>query len=216
MKKQIGVIGLGAFGLSLAQTLEKLGHEVLAIDSNPKKLNSLADEFTHSMIANVKDEETVRSLGLSGLDIVVVCIGEDIQTSVLLSLLLKEIGVKKVVAKAINPMHGKLLEKIGVDLVIFPERDMGVRVAQNLVAANVLDYLELADDYGISEIKAPNEFIGKTIGDLDLRAKYGINVIVIKHENEIIVSPGADATICEDDKIIVIGTNNQVAELSQL
>lgn len=206
--KQIAIIGLGRFGTSLARTLAKMGHEVLVVDSSEERVQSLAGVVTHAVQADAKDEETLRSLGLRNFDVVVVAIGEDIQASILVTITLKEMGIKRVVAKATNELHGRVLEKIGADRVIYPERDMGIRLAHNLASDNVLDFLELAPDYGIAEFLTPPRLVGKTLGQLNLRPKYGVNVIAIKKKDgQIIVAPGANDRIDDGDVVVAIGSN---------
>lgn len=214
MKKQIAVIGLGRFGSSVALSLSRLGHEVLGIDSDECKVNEIVHEITHAVVADAKDEETLKALGIRNFDIAIVGIGLDIQSNILVSLMLKEIGVKKVVTKAQNPLHGKVLEKIGVDHIVYPERDMGIRVAHNLVTANFMDFIELSNEHSIIELKAPEKFIGKTLGQLNLRAKYGVSVMVIKKGEKIVVAPGADADIEKEDLLVIIGDNKMLAKLN--
>lgn len=212
MKKQIAVIGLGRFGESLARTLTEMGHEVLAVDSNEARVQALVDSVTHAVQADAKEEDTLNALGIRNFDVVVVSIGQDIQANILTTVLLKELGCKYVIAKAQNPLQGKVLEKIGADKVIYPERDMGMRLAQSLSVTNIMDYIELSDEHSIVELIAPIKFIGKTLGKLNLRAKYGISVMAIKRGEKIIVAPGADAEINEGDLLIIIGSNKAITK----
>ena len=153
--KQFAVIGLGRFGVSVARTLFKGGYEVLAIDSNEERVQKISSEVTHVVQADTTDENALKALGIRNFDVVVVAIGEDVQANVLTTLLLKELGVNYIVAKAKNELHGKMLEKIGADRVVYPERDMGQRVAHNLVSTNVLDYIELSPDLSLVEVTTP-------------------------------------------------------------
>ncbi|EAX48189.1 TrkA-N domain protein [Thermosinus carboxydivorans Nor1] len=153
--KSFAVIGLGRFGTSVARTLSRLGYEVLAIDTEEERVQQVADEVTHTYIADTTDENSLKALGIRNFDVVVVAIGEDIQANVLTTLLLKDLGVKYIVAKARNELHGKMLAKIGADRVVYPERDMGQRVAHNLVSTNVLDYIELSPDLSLIEPALP-------------------------------------------------------------
>lgn len=157
MKGQYAVIGLGRFGSSLATTLHQAGNEVLAIDRNEERIEEYKDHVTYAVVADSTDEEALKSVGIRNFDAVIVAIGDDIQASILTVLILKELEVKKVVAKAINKRHGQVLYKVGADWVVFPERDMGERVATQLMSPNVLDYIELAKDYSIKEVKAPRQ-----------------------------------------------------------
>ncbi|MGE5577729.1 MAG: potassium channel family protein [Syntrophothermus sp.] len=213
--KQYAVIGLGRFGSSVARTLYGMGYDVLAVDSDEAKVQAMADEVTHAVQADATDEEALKSLGIRNFDVVVVSIGTDIQASIMATLVLKDLGVPYIVAKALNELHGKVLEKIGADRVVYPERDMGIRVANNLVSANMLDYIELAPGYSIAEFVAPKEFVGKTLRQLGFRAKYGINIMAIKHGDEIQVSPGADDKVQENDILIAMGPDEQLEALER-
>lgn len=213
MIKQIAVIGLGRFGESVAISLSRLGHEVLAIDTDEGIINDIINDVTHAVIADARDDESLKALGIKNMDMAVVSIG-NVQDNILISLMLKEMGLAKVISKAQDPLHGKVLEKIGVDYVVYPERDMGIRVAHNLVTANFMDFIELSKEHSIVELKTPEKFIGKTLGQLNLRAKYGVSVMAIKKNENIIVAPGADAGIEEGDMLVIIGENNVLAQLN--
>ncbi|HWJ02428.1 MAG TPA: TrkA family potassium uptake protein [Verrucomicrobiae bacterium] len=215
MEKQFAVIGLGRFGTSVAETLEKMGYDVLALDVSEERVEEVSSVITHTAIVDSLNERALRSLGIRNFDVVVVAIGQDVQASILTTLNLKELGCKHVVVKAQNSVHGKVLEKIGADHVVFPERDMGVRVAHYLVANNILDYLELSPDYSLLECTAPDQLVGKSLKELNLRAKAGINVVAIKRGTEIHPSPGADKVIQKNDVIIAIGKNTDLQNLEQ-
>lgn len=208
--KQFVVIGLGRFGSSIAKTLYSLGNEVLAIDKDEETVQNISDFVTHAVQADATDESTIRSLGIRNFDVAVVTIGSDIQSSVMVTLLLKELGIKYVIAKAHNDLHAKVLYKIGADRVVFPERDMGVRVAHNLCTSNILDFIELSPDYNIIELTAIEEWHNKSLRELDMRNKYGFNVMAIKRDKEIDVSPGADDVIKPGDVLVVISTNENI------
>lgn len=211
--KQFAVLGLGRFGSSLAKTLYDLGHEVLAVDEREEAVQEISELVTHAVQADATDESALRSLGLRNFDVVIVSIGADIQSSILVTLIVKELGVKYVVAKAQSELHAKVLYKIGADRVVLPERDMGLRLAHNLVSSNVLDFIELSSDYSIVEVAALNEWQGKTLKDLNFRRKYGLNVIAIKHNGEMNVSPRAEDIIEENDVLVVIGENEGITRL---
>jgi trk system potassium uptake protein len=215
MSKQFAVIGLGRFGGSVAQTLHDMGYEVLAIDRDPQRVQDYAQIVTHAVEADSTDENALRALGIRNFDVVVVSIGEDIQSSILTTLILLELGVKKVVVKARNDLQGKVLYKIGAHKVIYPERDMGVRVVHNLISPNILDYIELADDYSILEISAGEFFRGKTLEELDIRAEFGCNVMAIKSGDRINIAPMADDVIHEGDILVVIGHNDDLKKLEE-
>ncbi|MEG9296485.1 TrkA family potassium uptake protein [Mangrovibacillus sp. Mu-81] len=210
MKKEFVVIGLGRFGGSIVRSLAEQGMEVMAIDQDEDKVNEFSSIASHAVVADSTDESVLKSLGIRNFDHVIVAIGDDIQSSVLTTLMLKEIGVKKITVKAQNDYHEKVLRKIGANQVVHPERDMGRRIAHNIVSNNVLDYLELSDEHSIMEIVANDQLVGNTLIDLDIRAKYGINIVAIKRDRDIIVSPQADEQIRVGDILIVIGADTDI------
>lgn len=213
--KQFVVIGCGRFGSSVAKTLYNQGYEVLAIDGDEEKVQEISDSVTYAAQADVEDEQALKSLGIRNFDVAVISIGSNIQASIMATIIVKEMGVKTVIAKAQNDVHAKVLYKIGADRVVFPERDMGVRVAHNLVSPNVLDYIELAPDYGIVEITAIKEWENKTLKDLKLPSRYGINVMAIRHNDNMNISPYADDIIKPGDILIVIGNNEDLSKLEK-
>jgi len=210
---EFAVIGLGRFGSSVARTLYDLGHTVLAMDKNEEALHAVVDHVTHAVQIDSTDPEALRAVGITNFDAVVVAIGVDIQESILATMLLKDLGCKKVVAKAVDERQGKVLEKVGADLVIFPERDMGVRVAHNLASPNVLEYIELSPDYTIEEVNVPVKLDGRTLGELDLRAKFGVNVLLIRRDSQLLLSPGTDVRLQSGDVLVVVGENRQLNRL---
>jgi trk system potassium uptake protein len=215
-KKQFAVIGLGRFGTSVATTLFKTGYEVLAIDASADRVQKFSNEVTHVVQADTTDEGALKALGIRNFDVVVVAIGEDVQANVMTTLSLKEMGVKFIVAKARNELHGKMLEKIGADRVVYPERDMGVRVAHNLMSTNVLDYIELSPDLSLVEVSTPMELVGQSLAEANLRAKYGVNVVAIKRGDRLILPPLPSEKIVTKDILIVVGGNSGVNKLEEL
>lgn len=213
MKKQFAVIGLGRFGSSICTALSEQGMEVLAIDTDEDKINKFASIATHAVVADTTDENTLKSLGIRNFDHVIVAIGDNIQSSILTTLMLVEEGVKHITVKAQNDYHEKVLNKIGAHKVVHPERDMGIRIAHNIVSKNVLDYLELSDEYSIVELVAGKSVDGRTLIDLDIRAKYGCNIMAIKREENINVSPAATEEILKDDIVIVIGADKDIVRM---
>lgn len=212
-RKQYVVIGIGRFGLSVAKTLYAMDNDVMVIDSNEDAIQEIADSVTHAVQMDATDEAALRSLGIRNFDVAVITIGADIQSSIMVTLLIKELGVKYIIAKAHNELHAKVLYKIGADRVVLPEKDMGVRVAHNLVSSNILDYIELSPDYSIAEIVSPEEWHGKTLRELNMRARYGINVMAIKKEKDMNVSPVADDRIEPGDIIVAIGASDDLSKL---
>lgn len=207
---QYAVIGLGRFGSSLARELMKLGYEVLGIDKREVNVDDLSDELTHAVLADWNDEEVFKSLGIRNFDCVVIAISEDIQASILAAIICKEMGVKKVVAKAMSEMHGRVLDKIGVDRVIFPERDMGIRVAHQLASPSLLDYIELSNNYTVAELAVSRKISGKSLADLAAKERFGCSIIAINKHKEVLVAPGPEATVSEKDVMVIIGTNQQI------
>lgn len=214
-KNQFAVIGLGRFGSSLATELVSRGYEVLGIDINEETVQDLSHSLTYAVEADSTDENMLRSLGIRNFDCAVVAIGDDIQASILTAILLKDLGVKKVVAKALTELHGKVLKRIGVDHVIFPERDMGVRVAHQLVSPNLLDYIELSDKYTIAEFTVPPAMSGQSLMDVNIRAKYGCSIVAINKSSEMIIAPRADDIMELNDVLVVIGTREQIEQLER-
>lgn len=210
-KKQFAIIGMGRFGSSVAKTLYDLDYEVLAIDSDEHRTQEVVSMVTHAVTADSTDEEALRALGLRNFDVVVVAIGQDIQASILTTLILKDMGVAVLVVKAQNELHGKVLAKIGADKVIFPERDMGARVAHNLISPNILDHIELSEDYSIVDLKVGSALIGKNLRELDIRNKYGCNVMGIKSNTGIMnIAPHANDLIKEGDILVIVGKNDDL------
>lgn len=205
MRKEFVVIGLGQFGGSIVRELVRLGADVMAIDMLQDKVDDFSKIATQAIIADTTDEEVIKQLGLWDFEHIIVAIGEDIQASILTTLILKELGTKKVTVKAQNEYHEKVLQKIGADYIIHPERDMAIRIANNMMSNNVLDYLELSDEHSIMEIKANDRIAGYSLIDLDIRANYGINIVGIKRGEDIIISPAATEKILLGDILLVIG-----------
>lgn len=213
--KQFAVIGLGRFGSSLARTLSQMGYEVLAVDSDAERVNAVSDEVTYAVQADAMEEEALKSLGLRNFDAVIVAIGQEVKASILVTVMLKEMGVARVVAKANDELHGKVLQRVGADVVVFPERDMGVRLAHALVSRNIIDQIHLSPEYSIVEIVAPARFVGKTLEESALRKKYGVTVLAIRRNEEIIVSPGAGQVLREGDVLVIIGRDEKIKEIGE-
>ncbi|AOC90869.1 Ktr system potassium transporter KtrC [Bacillus sp. L381] len=215
MRKEFAVIGLGRFGGSICKALSEEGLEVMAMDIDEDKVNEYAKIASHAVIGDSTDESVLKNLGLRNFDHVIVAIGENIQASILTTLILKELGVNTITVKAQNDYHEKVLAKIGADHIVHPERDMAKRIAHNIISNNVLDYLELSDEHSIVEIVANSRLAGNTLLDLDIRAKYGINIVAIKREKEVIVSPLATEMIQKEDILIVIGSLTDISRFEK-
>lgn len=213
--KSFAIIGIGRFGESVAKTLAELGNEVLAIDKNPERIQDISEYVTHAIEADIMDESVLKELGLRNFDVVIVSIGSDREASIMATLIAKEVGVKRVIAKAQAELHGKVLKKVGADKVVFPERDMGVRVAHNLAATNILDYIELSPDFSILEITALEQWENKALKDLRIRNKYGVNIIAIKDGTNVNISPSSEDIIRKDDILVMIGDATDIKKVER-
>lgn len=216
--KTFVVIGLGRFGSAVATELSSLGHEVLALDDSEENVEKVADKVTHAVTGDARDPAVLRALGVRNYDCAIVAVGVDVGTSALVTLNLKELGVRQVICKAQSHVHRKVLEKIGADRVVFPEHEMGVKLAQGLSSSNVLNFIELSDDFGIVETTVPREWQGKTIVELDVRAKYRVNIIAVRKKGKeaFNVTPGPDTRMEAGDAVVVLGRTEDVNRLQDL
>jgi trk system potassium uptake protein TrkA len=203
--KSYVVIGLGRFGVEAAVRLCELGAEVLAIDTRSDVVQQVSSSVTHAVVADARDKEVLRALGVADFDCAVVAIGDSLTDSVLATMNLLELGVPHLVCKAYDETHSQILRKLGAHQVLIPERDQAARLARSLSSPNVLDFIELSSDYGIIELPAPKSWQGKTLKELNVRAKLGVNIIAVKCGGEINVSPAADYTIGKEDIMVVLG-----------
>ena len=210
---EFAVIGMGRFGSSVATTLHQLGHQVLAMDKDEEALRRVADEVTHAVQIDSTDPEALRSMGVTNFDAVIVAIGDFIQESIMTTLILKELGCKKIVTKAVDDLQAKVLERVGADVIVRPERDMGVRVAHTLSSPSVLDYLEVSPTFSIEELSVSERLAGRTLGQLDLRARFGVSVLLIRRDGQLLISPGADTPLALGDVLVVVGENRQLSKL---
>lgn len=210
------VIGLGRFGLEVAAELCKQGCEVLAIDTGSEAVALVADAVTHAVVADGQDKEVLRTLGVGQMDCAVVAIGSDLAASVLVTMNLKELGVPQIICKAHDRTHRRVLEKLGADRVLIPEQDQAVRLARSLSRPNVLDYIELSEEYGIVEVPVPTSWEGKDLRQLNVRAKLGVNIIAFRRDGKIQVSPAADYRICQGDIAVVLGDSQALKKVQKL
>ena len=203
--KSYMVIGLGRFGTEAAKKLCELGCEVLAMDTVSELVQRVSSYVTHAVVADARDKEVLQALAAKDFDCAIVSIGGSLADSVLATMNLKELGVPYVVSKAHDETHRQVLTKLGADLVVIPEQENAARLARSLSCPNVLDYIELSEEYGIIEVPAPKRWLDKTLRELNVRAKLGVNIIAVKREGKINVSPAADYQILEGDTMVVLG-----------
>ena len=211
-RKQFLVAGLGLFGTSVAVTLQGLGYEVYALDNDESLVQDLSSQLTYVVSGDASDRKTLQALPLEDIDVAVVAIG-NVERNMMTTMLLKELGIRQVVAKAINNLHGAMLSKIGADKVVYAERDMGERVAHNLISAGVMDYIELSSEISVMSLPIPTEFIGKNLIEADLRRRYDVNVVAIKREGRTLVNPKAQEVFQPEDEIVVLGTHEGVKRM---
>ena len=214
--KSYVVIGLGRFGQTLARQLCLLGAEVLAMDTNNDLVQQVADEVTHAVVGDAQDKDVLRALGVRDFDCAIVAIGTNLAASVLTVMNLQELEVPYIICKAHDETHSRVLKKLGVDKVVIPEQENAARLARSLNSHNVLDYIELSEDYGILELPAPKGWIGKTLKELNIRAKLGVNIIAVESGKKTNVSPSADYQILEGDVMVVLGDNYSLEAVQKL
>lgn len=217
--KSFVVIGLGRFGTAIARELSALGHEVLAVDTDEAKVQRVADKVTHAVVGDARDINVLNALGVRNFDCAVVAMGSDVGNSALITLNLKELGLKQVVCKAQSHVHQRVLERIGADRVIFPEHEMGVKVAQGLSSSSVLNFIEFSEDYGIVELAAPKSWQGKTIRELDVRNAFRVNIIAVRKAERpgtLDVAPGAQCVLGAGDNVVAVGRSEDINRLHEV
>ncbi len=213
MAKRYAVIGLGRFGASLARELTEAGQYVLSVDIDANRVDELAPLLNRVVRADGTDPAALRVLRIHEFDTVVVAIGDNVEASVITVLHCRDLGVPYLVAQAQDEAHGRILKRLGADRVVYPQRDMGIRVASNISAGGIIDYVRLSDEYGLAEITPPRSVLGRSLLELDLPHRFGLNVMAIKRGNRIIVSPRAEERIAEGDIMVVIGSAAGIARL---
>ena len=210
------VVGLGRFGMEAARRLCELGCEVLAIDQNSDLVQQVSSDVTQAVVGDARDKGVLKALGAADFDCGIVAIGDSLGDSVLATMNLKELGVPYVVCKAHDETHRQVLVKLGADKVVIPEQEQANRLARNLSSPNVLDYIELSDDYGIIEVPAPKIWVGKSLKDLNVRAKLGVNIIAVKQGDAVNVSPGAEYEVLPGDVMVVLGDTDALKAVQKL
>ena len=214
--KSYVVVGLGRFGMEVARRLCEFGCEVLAMDTSAELVQQIAPDVTHAVVADAQDKEVLRALGVRNIDCAIIAIGNDLAASVLATMNMQELGIPKIVCKAHDDTHRQVLIKLGADQVVIPEKENAARLAKSLSSRNVLDYIELSNDYGIIEIPAPKSWVGKSLRQLNVRAKLGVNIIAAKRSGEILVSPPADYEIQAGDIMVVLGDTQALKAVEKL
>jgi len=221
-KRSFAVIGLGRFGSAISTTLAELGHDVIGVDGSDERVRALADVLTLAVQLDATDEKALLKAGIKDVDVAVVSIGENIESSLLVVTLLREIGIKNIIAKAVTPLHGRILDKLGVSRVVFPERETAIRLAHSLVNPNVLDYIELSSEFSIVDVPAPADFAGKTLKEISLRSRFGLTTIAIKRGSRTTdgpvtnIAPGPDDVVQEGDVLSLLGSNERLGQLDRM
>ncbi len=227
--KQFVVIGLGRFGSSIAKALADKNFEVLAVDRSEERVKEIEGIVSQAVVVDATDERALKELGINEFDTAIVSIGENIEDSIMVTLILKEFGVKQVIVKAHNELHAKILSKVGADRIVFPEKEMGEKLAESLASPKIFDYIELSTEYGILEIIAPKRFCDKTLTELKLREKFGVSVMAIKRKmpytkpdgspdfkEEIVIGPGGSDEILQGDILVLLGKYKDLSKIEKL
>jgi trk system potassium uptake protein TrkA len=215
VQKRFAVIGLGRFGSSLAKVLSDMGQQVLAIDSDQDRVDALAARVQHVVRADTTDPHALRTLHIADFDTVVVAIGDQVESSVITCLNCLDLGVKTIVAKAQDDAHARVLARLGVHRVVNPQQDMGSRVAYNISAGGIIDFVRLSDDYGMAELEVPAALVGQSLGELDIRNRFGLNVMTVKRGNRLITAPGAAERLEAGDALVVIGEADGIVRMQE-
>jgi trk system potassium uptake protein TrkA len=220
--RQAAVVGLGNFGFSVARTLAEKGCHVLCVDADMEKVQAIKDSVLNAVQADATDERALRAIGMPEVDVAIISLGDNREASILAAMILQDLGVKEIVVKVVSDLHARVLKRLGVSQVVFPEKDMGRRVAERLLAPQILEHLELSEEYGIEEIVSPKDFLGKTIADLKFRTRYGVSILAIRRRTangrehkEMVVNPTRDDRILPGDLLIVIGHEKDLAKLRE-
>jgi trk system potassium uptake protein len=211
--EQVMVIGLGRFGSAVARELERLGHQVLAVDHSEQLVNEIAPEVTHALQLDASDEDALRAAGAADFNTAIVAISTRTEPSIFATMVLKRLGVPNVIAKAGSQLHGEILARVGADRVVFPERETGLRLAHSFNVPNVIDYLDVAPSFGLEKIRPPKSFIGKTLGELDLKGRLGLTPIALRRGPQVFVNPAREERVAEGDELILIGRDEKLDQL---
>lgn len=210
------VVGMGRFGSEVARQLHKLRCEVIAMDVNSDLIQQISGDVTHAVVGDAQDKEVLRALGVKNVDCAIIAIGDDLAASVLVTMNMKELGVPYVICKAHDETYRRVLEKLGADRIIIPEQEQAQRLAKSLSTPNVLDYIELSDEYGIIEMPVPESWLGKDLRQLNVRAKLGVSILAIRRSGRMHVSPAADTTFIKEDVLVVLGDSQALKKVQKL
>ena len=213
MKHTVMVIGLGRFGAAAARELMALGHEVLAIDDSETKVNEIAPDVTHALELDASDEQALRDVGAADFEHAIVAISSNTEASIFATMALKNLGVGNVVAKAANPLHGRILERVGASRVVYPEREMGAQLAHSFSIPHVVDYLDVAPRFGIVKARPPESFLGKTLRELDFPGRLSLTPVALRRGKQVTVNPSRDERIEAGDELILIGLDEKLGLL---
>lgn len=216
MKKQYAVLGLGKFGYSVALTLENLGCDVIVVDNNTEKIQNIADSVSFAVKADIGESNVIKSLGAKNLDGAIIGVSENLEASIMATIVAKEIGIPYVIAKAQNELHATILKKVGADTIVFPEKEMGSRIAKSLVSTNFADWIELSADYSMAEIEVPEKWVGKSLLDLNVRQRYNINVVGLIENDEVEVSLNPNTALPSRAILILVGSNKALQKFKEL
>jgi trk system potassium uptake protein TrkA len=212
-RQQVLVIGLGRFGTAVARELERLGHEVLAIDANEQAVNDVARDVTHAVQADASDEDALRAVGADQFHTAIVAISSKAEPSIFATMVLKRLGVRTVIAKAGDRLHAEILTRVGADRVIQPEQETGTRLAHSFNVPNVIDYLDVGPSFGIEKVRPPAAFVGKTLGELELKNRMGVTPIALRRGQNVIINPAREERVAQGDELILIGRDDHLEEL---
>jgi trk system potassium uptake protein TrkA len=212
-RRQVAVLGLGRFGQALARELTRVGYEVLALDADERQVQAVADDVTHAVQVDFTDEDALNELGVGKFETAVVAVSSNIEASILTTVLLQRLGVRRIVAKAASELHGAILERLGVNRVVHPEAEMGVRIAHSFAAAGVVDYLDVAPGYGLARVSVAEPLAGKSLGVLDLPATYGVTPIALHRGGTVTLNPNTSEVLRDSDELIVAGRDEDLERL---
>jgi trk system potassium uptake protein TrkA len=212
-RHSVAVLGLGRFGQSVARELTRLGHDVLALDRSERIVQSVADDVTHAVQADITDEDALRELGVGDFDTAIVGVSTNLEASILTTVLLKRLGVRRIVAKAGNELHGSILQQVGASRVVYPERETGLRVAHSFAAPGVHDYLDVAPGYGFARVGAAEALTGKTLSELDLPGKLGVTAVALHRGGTVTLNPHPSERLRAGDELIVAGLDEDLERL---